>query len=339
MMLRTISALLLGALVGFATPAMATEFESVLGLRAGGSAMWSWNLDVKAYVPEAARGRPAPVVVLLHGCQQEGIPFATASGWKDLADRRGFALLVAEFKDFVAPFHTEGKNCLWWFDEEQRAVSDVNQTGLLRQAVLTARESYGMAGGENFVVGLSAGAGMALVALTTYPDDFAAGASVAGVAVGCSRIGTAFGGYMAMPSELRRAYGCMDGPAGVSVADWGREAARINPNRSTWPRLTIWQGDADVTVKCVNAVQIANQWASLRHTPLPGFGTCDDAPLPPAPFAPAWSAGDGVELRILPGLDHAVPVVPKAGCGADGDHVKGYGVCAASEIANFFGIR
>ncbi|RAU21009.1 hypothetical protein CU669_15610 [Paramagnetospirillum kuznetsovii] len=322
-----------------AATARATEFETLPGLYAGGSKVWWWNMQVKAHVPAAARNKAGPVVVLLHGCGQEGVPFAAASGWRDLSEQRGFALLVAEFKDFVAPFGTEGKNCMWWFDEDQRAISEQGIAGRLRQAVMQTRDAYGISSGENFVVGLSAGAAMALVTLTSYPDDFAAGASVAGVAVGCSAIGTNKGGYMTMTPELRRAFGCMEGPAGVAAADWGREAARINPNRFRWPRLSIWQGDGDTVVKCVNAVQIAQQWAGLHHAPMPGFTACEDAPLAPTPFAPVWSAGDAVELRILPGLDHSVPVVPKAACGAEADHVKSFGICAASEIAGFFGIR
>lgn len=339
MMSRAVLALLALALLALSPPARATDFESVSAMQAGGSKVWWWNMEIKAHVPEAARNKAGPVVLLLPGCQQEAIPFAISSGWRDLSERRGFALLVAEFKDFVAPFGTEGNDCLWWFDEDQRAVDGLNLTGRLQQAVLKTRAAYGISGGENFVVGMSAGAAMALVTLTTYPDDFAAGAALSGVAVGCSRIGTNLGGNFATPSELRRAFGCMEGPAGVAAADWGKEAARINPNRSGWPRLTIWQGDADPVVKCVNAVEIAQQWASLHHRPMPGFQTCEDAPLPPTAFAPVWTAGDDVELRLLPGLDHSVPVVPKAGCGAEGDHVKGYGVCAAAEIAAFFGIR
>jgi poly(hydroxyalkanoate) depolymerase family esterase len=337
MNLKTLLAAL--AIVLAAASAHAAEFEPLPGPHAGGSKVWWWNMQVKAHVPAAARGKPGPVVMLLHGCGQEGVPFAIASGWRDLSERRGFALVVVEFKDFVAPFGTEGKNCLWWFDEEQRSPSELSIPGKLRQAVLSAREAYSIAGGDNFVVGLSAGAGMAMVMLTTYPDDFAAGASVAGVAVGCSSIGANKGGYMTMTPELRRAFGCMEGPAGVAAADWGREAARINPNRFKWPRLSIWQGDSDPVVKCVNAVQIAQQWAGLHHSPMPGFTACEAAPLPPSPFAPVWTAGEAVELRILPGLDHSVPVVPKAGCGSDGDHVKSFGVCAAAEIAGFFGIK
>lgn len=339
MMFRFLAALLTAVFLAVGLPAQATEFESVSGLHAGGSKVWWWNMEVKAYVPDSAKGRPGPVVMLLHGCKQEGVPFAISSGWRDLAERRGFALLVAEFKDFVAPFGTSGKDCLWWFDEDQRNTSDLNQTGLLRQAVLKARETYGISSGENFIVGLSAGGAMAQVVLTTYPDDFAAGASVAGIAVGCSTIGTVKGGYMTMPPELRRAFGCMEGPAGITATDWAREAARINPNRFRWPRLSIWQGDADPTVKCVNAVQIAQQWAGLHHGAMPGFTSCEEAPLAATPFAPVWTSGNAVELRILPGLDHAMPVVPKAGCGSDDEYVKGYGVCATSGIAEFFGIK
>ncbi|OAN49654.1 hypothetical protein A6A04_18975 [Paramagnetospirillum marisnigri] len=340
MMVRSVLALLMAALFLSSAPARATEFEQLPGAFAGGSKVWWWNLEMRAHVPAAARGKPGPVVLLLHGCGQQAETFAFESGWRDLSERRGFALVVAQFKDFVAPFGNEGQGCLWWFDEDSRAANEQNQTGRLRQAVLKTREIYGISGGDNFVVGLSAGGGMALVMLTTYPDDFAAGASIAGVAVGCSRIGANLGGYMAMPNELRRAFGCMEGPAGIKmVDDWAREAERMLPRRSVWPRLSIWQGDHDKTVACVNAIQIAQQWGGLHRVGAPGFATCEDAPPPPKPFAPVWAAGDQVELRILQGLDHSVPVDTAARCGTAGDHVKPFGVCAASEIVEFFGFK
>ncbi|WP_096704046.1 PHB depolymerase family esterase [Magnetospirillum sp. 15-1] len=340
-MLSRLGALLLAALAMWAGPAAATEFQSVSGVHADGSQVWWWNLEVKAYVPDAARGRPGPVVLLLHGCKQEGVPFATDTGWRDLAEKRGFALLVAEFTDSVSG--VPGNNCMWWFDADQRLPTERNITGRLYQDVLKARETYGIGGGDNFVVGLSAGGAMAQVLLAALPDAFAAGASLSGLPVGCAQIGGVTGGsYFATP-EVRRAFGCMEGPAEVKPQDWAKEIARLHPSRAKWPRLSIWQGDADKTVACVNAVEIASQWAGLHGAALPAFTACDQTHRNPPPFDPVWTATRGeaetvVELRLLPGFGHAAPVAPAAGCGREGAYVANAGICAASEIAGFFGL-
>lgn len=339
-MVKRLAALLLAVFGLWAVPAAATEFESVSGLHAGGSQLWWWNLEVKAYVPQAARGHAGPVVLLLHGCKQDGVPFAVNSGWRDLAEQKGFALLVAEFKDSVSG--SAGNNCLWWFDSDERLPTAKNISGRLYADLLKAREAYGIKGGDNFVVGLSAGGAMAQVMLAALPDDFAAGASVAGVPVGCAQIGDVTGGsYFATP-EVRHAFGCMEGPAQVKPADWAKEVARLHPNRTKWPRLSIWQGDADKTVACVNAVETAEQWAGLQGAALPGFTTCEQASRNPPPYAPVWNAYKGqdamVELRLLPDFGHAMPVAPGQGCGNADEYLVNAGVCAAAEIATFFGL-
>jgi poly(hydroxyalkanoate) depolymerase family esterase len=335
-----LAALLLALLGLWTAPAAAAEFESVSGLHAGGSQLWWWNLEVKAYVPEAARGHAGPVVLLLHGCRQQGIPFATDTGWRDLAEKRGFALLVAEFTDSISG--APGNNCLWWFDADERQPAERNITGQLVRDLAKARETYGIQGGDNFVVGLSAGGAMAQVLLAAQPDLFAAGASMAGVPVGCARIGGVTGGsYFATP-EVRRAFGCMEGPAEVKPEVWAGEIARLHGARHKWPRLAIWHGDADQTVACVNAVESAAQWAGLHGLPLPGFASCAEAPVNPLVSGPVWTAagasGPAVELWLLRGFGHAAPVASAKGCGRPGDFVAEAGICAASEIAGFFGL-
>ena len=156
-------------------------------------------------------------------------------------------------------------------------------------------------------------------------------------------LGEVYRTMLPLQAEVRRAFGCMEGPAEVKPQDWAKEIARLHPSRAKWPRLSIWQGDADKTVACVNAVEIASQWGGLHGAALPAFTACDQTHRNPPPFDPVWTATRGeaetvVELRLLPGFGHAAPVAPAAGCGREGAYVANAGICAASEIAGFFGL-
>src|ERR1700722_8126278 len=54
------------------------------------------RLSLRIYLP-AMPVRPAPpLIVLLHGCGQDGATFATDTGWTALADRLGVPLLLPE---------------------------------------------------------------------------------------------------------------------------------------------------------------------------------------------------------------------------------------------------
>jgi poly(3-hydroxybutyrate) depolymerase len=89
-------------------------------------------------------------------------------------------------------------------------------------------------------------------------------------------------------------------------------------------------------------VESAAQWAGLHGAPLPPFTTCEQAPINPLVSGPVWSTpganGPSVELWLLRGFGHAAPVAPASGCGREGNYVSDAKVCAASEIASFFGL-
>jgi poly(3-hydroxybutyrate) depolymerase len=52
-------------------------------------------LRMLTYMPDRL-SRPAPLVVVLHGCTQSASSYADGAGWIELADRLGFGLLVPE---------------------------------------------------------------------------------------------------------------------------------------------------------------------------------------------------------------------------------------------------
>ena len=97
-----------------------------------------------------------------------------------------------------------------------------------------------------FISGLSAGGAMTLVMLATYPDVFAAGATIAGLP---------YGGAMNTQEALR---GMLQAPP-KSASDLGDLVREASPNATVWPKLSVWHGSADRTVKPSNAGEIIKQ--------------------------------------------------------------------------------
>ena len=143
------------------------------------------NLRARCYVPDGlAPG--APLVVVLHGCTQDAAVYDHGAGWSTLADRHGFALLFPEQQRANNPML-----CFNWFAPEDTGRGR-GEAASIAAMVEAMKKAHGVDPQRIFVTGLSAGGAMAAAMLATYPDLFAAGAILAGVAYGCaSRSGRA----------------------------------------------------------------------------------------------------------------------------------------------------
>jgi|SRR5882672_1107464 len=137
----------------------------------GASTRGTWSYSV--YAPGGLRDDdPAPLIVLLHGCRQNALGFAQASGWTRLADARGFRLLCPD-QNRVANIY----RCWNWFHPwAQRGEGDVavvlqmlDETVARLRTIQTARA----------VVGLSAGGGLAALLAFHHPSRFAGAVTVA----------------------------------------------------------------------------------------------------------------------------------------------------------------
>jgi feruloyl esterase len=175
-----------------------------------------------------------------------------------------------------------------------------------------------------FVVGLSAGGAMAAALLAAYPDVFTAGASVAGLPVGAAHSG--------MQAMLRMVSA---GP-NQSPEAWAAQARAAAPAdfAGPWPRLSVWQGQADMTVAPENGTLLATQWQALH-----GLSTTAMAEqVRDGVQHRMWSNGEQrlVELWSLPYLPHAYPVGTRVI--APGRFVEQAPVDATVEIARFFGL-
>lgn len=121
--------------------------------------------------------QPRPLVLVLHGCQQDHRDIQHISGFNHMADKYGF-LVAYPFITSYGGLRFE--NCWgWWFEREihggQGEVED------LWQIVEEIKLNYAVDPDHIHVAGLSSGAAMAVAMMVAHADKIASGASVAGV--------------------------------------------------------------------------------------------------------------------------------------------------------------
>lgn len=278
------------------------------------------RLTARIHVPKGLKG-PAPLVVVLHGCTQNAAVYDQGSGWSALADKHGFILLFPEQSRANNPLL-----CFNWFqgDDSQRGMGEAASIANMIAAVKAAHD---VDPGRVFVTGLSAGGAMSSVMLAAYPELFAGGAIIAGVAYGCA-------------SDVAGAFDCMGGRARNSMRELGAKVRRASPHKGPWPRVQIWHGGADRTVVPGNADAIALQWASL-HGLKPQPSREDEIEGHPRRI---WADEDGrpvIEQYMIAGMAHGVPLDPGTGEGESGKagaHMLDVGLSSTDRIAAFFGI-
>jgi len=278
------------------------------------------GLTGRYFVPKGRTG-PMPLVVVLHGCTQNAAVYDTGSGWSQLAERHGFALLFPEQSRANNPML-----CFNWFSptDIQRGSGEAAS---IKAMVDAMRRSHDIDAARIFVTGLSAGGAMTSVMLATYPELFSAGAIIAGVAYGCA-------------SDVTEAFDCMGGRARSGGAELGRRVRGASAHKGGWPRVQIWHGGADTTVVASNADTIALQWADLH-----GLAAQPDRVDKVEGYPRrAWLGADGtplIEHYSITGMAHGIPIHPGTGEGQSGEagaHMLDVGLSSTDRIAEFFGI-
>ncbi len=278
------------------------------------------NLRGRCYVSKGLKA-PAPLVVVLHGCTQDAAVYDQGSGWSKLADRHGFALLFPEQQRANNPML-----CFNWFQDGDTRRGE-GEAASIANMVAAMRAVHPIDGQRIYVTGLSAGGAMASVMLATYPELFAAGAIIAGIAYGCA-------------SGVSQAFDCMGGRASTDARALGAKVRAATRHAGSWPRVQVWQGDADVTVAPGNADSIVLQWADLHRLP-PQPTRTDMADGHPRRI---WEGPDGkplIEQYNIAGMAHGIPLHAGTGegqLGQAGAHMLDVGLSSTHRIAEFFGI-
>jgi poly(hydroxyalkanoate) depolymerase family esterase len=182
------------------------------------------------------------LVVLLHGCVQQGQVLAKQSGFVALAKQHDFSLLLPQQSS-----KNNVKSCFNWFSEQDTAKDQGEVLSIKNMIVsLKAKSEFE----QVYIAGLSAGGAMTSALLTHYPELFSAGAVIAGLPYPCA-------------NDLAKAISCMrNGPSQtveelVSLAKQGNEAV------TSWPKLIVITGNNDKIVNPKNSSRLALQWAKL----------------------------------------------------------------------------
>ncbi len=182
----------------------------------------------KVYVPASYRGKPVPLIVMLHGCTQSPDDFAAGTRMNEAAEAHG---CIVVYPGQIAAANSS--KCWNWFNAGDQA-RDRGEPSLVAGIAREVMGRYAIAPRRVYVAGLSAGGAAAAVLGHAYPDLFAAVGVHSGLACGAAR-------DMASAFMAMRQGGTASAPAG-------------GPHR---PRPTIvFHGDSDGTVNPVNGRQV-----------------------------------------------------------------------------------
>jgi poly(hydroxyalkanoate) depolymerase family esterase len=242
--------------------------------------------EFELYIPAGSGRQPKPLLVMLHGGQQDAPDFAVGTAMNTLADEHDFLVAYPEQHRQANP------NGFWnWFRPEDQT-ADNGEPAIIAGITEQIVRDYPVDPKRVYLAGLSAGGAMAAVLAATHPDLFAAIGVHSGVP------------YLAAHDPMS-AFAAMSLGAGAEIA--GGPAP-----------LIVFHGDRDTAVSVANAdrliaARLAAEPSSADFTPVqsttahPGNDTPGTHDVRPYSRS-TYTAADGTviaESWIVKGGGHA----------------------------------
>ena len=275
------------------------------------------GLDARIYLPNDA---PTALVVVLHGCTQSAAVYDHGSGWSQLAERHGFAVLFPQQRRANNP-----NLCFNWYLPAD-ARRGRGEAASIAQMVQHLSARYRLDRSRIFVTGLSAGGAMTSVMLACYPELFGGGAIIAGLP---------FASANSLPEALDR----MRGQGSPGRRQLSARAKAAAGHADDPPTLSVWHGTHDTIVSPQNATAIVDQWRDLH-----GVGdTVGKIDTVAGHRREVWSDSNGraiIERYDIRGKGHGTPLHTRDGqsCGTVGPHMLEAGICSTRQIAQSWGL-
>ena len=177
-----------------------------------------------------------------------------------------------------------------------------------------------------FITGLSAGGAMTAVMLATYPNVFAGGAVIGGLAYGAA-------------SNIWQAVSAMAQTDNRSDEELGDMVRKASKSSQKWPPISIWHGDRDEMVRPGAGDDLVRQWRNVHGLDCSPV----DARSADGRGYLAWRSEDGiisVEHHRIAGMSHGTPVRTQGrnSFGAAGPYILDMDISSSFEIAQGWGL-
>lgn len=277
------------------------------------------SLHADTYIPKNFP-KNGPLVVVLHGSTQSAEGYDLGSGWSELADECGIALLYPEQRKTNNPLSSFN-----WFksgDTSRGGGEPLSIRHMIKQVV----DDHAIDPSRVFITGMSSGGAMTSVMLATYPEVFAGGAIIAGLP---------YGSADNMMEAMVRMKG-FGGPSDRKLDSLVRDASTFD---GPWPTISVWHGGSDSTVDNSNADSIVRQWQKIHKVEGPPTREEEVDGFP----RKVWCNEDGrevIEEYIIKGMGHGTPIMAGGdeGLGEEGKYMLEVGISSTRHIAHFWGL-
>ncbi|MFP4004321.1 MAG: alpha/beta hydrolase family esterase [Alphaproteobacteria bacterium] len=286
------------------------------------------DLEMCTYVPDGLEPS-RPLVVALHGCNQQAADYDDETGWIKFADEHRFALLLPQ-----QPFANNFARCFNWFRPGDTARNQ-GEALSIKQMIDKMEDEAGIDPGRIYITGLSAGGGMTAVMLAAYPERFAAGAIIAGMPYRCATdtLETGQCGVSAAP-------GIRAPVKDLEPETWGDLVRNASNHNGPFPPLAIWQGADDTIVNPENQRELVDQWTNVLG--IDRVPDVEDSLNGHEHRLYKDSNGDVlVETVLVGGMAHGTPIDPGSGeaeCGTPAPFALDAGICSSFHIVRFWGL-
>jgi poly(3-hydroxybutyrate) depolymerase len=160
--------------------------------------------------------------------------------------------------------------------------------------------------------------------LATYPEVFAGGAIIAGLAYGSA-------------ATIPEAFDRMRGHGVPSRAELQRLLRAASSHKGPWPRISIWQGSVDTTVVPANADAVLAQWQGVHGV----SGRPTRTEQVDGQARKVWSDSNGrdvVETYTIAGMGHGTPLKTSGddALGRAGPFMLDVGISSTRHTARFW---
>ncbi|NRA82674.1 MAG: PHB depolymerase family esterase [Gammaproteobacteria bacterium] len=178
------------------------------------------------------------LVVLLHGCTQDGSRYAKTSGWLQLSQQHQFDLLLPQQQT-----HNNAKKCFNWYQLQDISIDQGELQSIISMITFAKQQRKYQ---DVYISGISAGGAMAMALISNNPEQFSGAGIIAGISYRCGL-------------GLFPALQCMKSGKNTAMESFDLTTS------STWPALSVWHGAADKVVSPKNSRDIIEQWQEITN--------------------------------------------------------------------------